>query len=536
MTPQVHPGSDPDARGSLLVADRVVTLGHGRYRARCLLMRGSRVTWVGDDPDSAPPHQRRIDLSGCTIGPSFVDSHVHMTSVGIVLTGLDLSKVATGRELLAAVASYAEQHTGRVIYGHGYDPHDFPDPLPTPDELSAAGAGRPVYLSRSDGHSAIVDRLTLSAAPLARSGGIEREADGTATGVLRREANQIIRRWSIGAMTDLELHDARSAAAAFAAHQGIGGVHEMGGQDLMGVDDFDAWALGEWPVEVTGYWGGFDLGFAVERDLRQIGGGIYLDGSIASHTAALDEPYADSHLTGELEYDDDTLTELFLEATNAGLQVAVHAVGDAAVRQAVRCWRETERRLPDYLGGAIPRLHHRLEYAAVLPPDLIDDIADLGLLICAVPSNEARWGQPGGMYERRLGTRRAAWTSPLRELADRGVNLAFGSSSNTEPMDPWAAVLAAEARSQDRHGITRLEAISTHTLGGRLAARQERHVGVLRAGMRADFAVWEGNPYSAADPRGHRCVLTVVKGRRTHGRINELPSWDEPPGQTRAAR
>lgn len=524
---QVRAGSDPEARGSLLVADRVVTLGHGRYRARCLLVRGSRVVWVGDDPETAPPHRRRIDLDGCTIGPGFVDAHVHMTSVGIVLTGLDLSRVGSGRELLDAVASYAEQHTGRVIYGHGFDPHEFPDQLPTPDELSAAGGGRPVYLSRADGHSAIVDRLTLAAAPLARSGGIERDHEGKATGVLRREANQIIRRWSIGAMTQEELGDARSAAAAFAARQGITSVHEMGGQDLMGVDDFDAWAGGEWPLDVIGYWGGFDLGFVVERELRQIGGGIYLDGSLGSHTAALEAPYADSHLTGELEYDDDTLTELFVEATNAGLQVAVHAIGDAAIRQAVRCWQQAEERLPDYLGDAIRRLHHRLEYAAVLPPDLVEDIAELGLLVCAVPSNESRWAKPGGMYEQRLGHERAAQTSPLRDLADRGVMLAFGSSSNTEPMDPWAAILSAQQRVHARHSITRLEAVSTHTLGGRTAARQDRYVGVLRAGMRADFAVWEGDPYNQEDPRGSRCVLTVVKGRRTHGRIAELPAWDD---------
>ncbi|MFT5222039.1 MAG: putative amidohydrolase YtcJ, partial [Glaciecola sp.] len=351
--PTVRPGSDPEARGTLLVADRVVTLGHGRYRAHCLLMRGSRVVWVGDDPSSAPPHQRRINLDGCVVGPAFVDAHVHMTGVGITLTGLDLSLVRSGREMLDAVMSYAGQHIGRVIYGHGYDPHEFPDALPTPDQLAAASGGHPVYLSRADGHSSLVDRHTLSAAPLARSGGIERDVEGRATGVLRREANQIIRRWSVGAMTSIELDAARLAASQYAAKQGIAAVHEMGGHDLMGVDDFDAWALGDWPLDITAYWGGFDLGFVAERDLRQIGGGIYLDGSIGSHTAALESPYADSHLTGELEYDDDTLSELFVEATNAGIQVAVHAVGDAAVRQAVRCWQQAQRLVPEYHGDAV---------------------------------------------------------------------------------------------------------------------------------------------------------------------------------------
>ncbi len=520
-------GSDDTARGTLLVADRVVTLGHGRYRARCLVVRGSRVVWVGDDPETAPPHQRRIDFDGCTIGPAFVDAHVHMTSVGVVLAGLDLSLVTSGEELLTAVENFAEQHTGRVLWGHGYDPHNFPDDLPSPDRLSAASGGRPVYLSRKDGHSALVDRHTLSAAPLARSGGIERASDGRPTGILRREANQIVRRWTVGAMTQEELGHARRAAAEFAASRGIAAVHEMGGQDIMGVEDFDAWALGEWPVEVSAYWGGFDLGFVVERDLRQIGGGIYLDGSLGSHTAALERPYDDSHLTGDLEYDDDALTELFLEATNAGIQVAVHAVGDAAVRQAVRCWQAAEAGVPEYLGDAIRRLHHRLEYAAVLPPDLVEDVAELGLMVIAQPAQEAVWGRPGGMFEKRLGLQRAAWVSPLRDLADRGVPIAFGSSGGAQPMDPWAAVHAAQHRVEPHHEITRLEAVSAHTLGGRLAARQDRFVGVLRAGMRADLAVWENDPFNDEDPRHHRCVMTMVRGRRTHGRIFELQGWDE---------
>ncbi len=530
---RVSPGSDPDARGTLLVADRVVTLGHGRYRAHSLLMRGSRVVWVGDDPAGAPPHARRVELDGCTIGPAFVDAHVHMTSMGIVLAGLDLSRVHSGREMLAAVSSFAEQHTGRVVWGHGFDPHHFPDAVPTPDELAQIAGGRPVYLSRSDGHSAIVDRQTLSAAPLARSGGIERDHEGLPTGILRREANQIIRRWTIGAMGDDELDGARRAAAQFAAQNGIAAVHEMGGQDIMGVDDFDAWALGDWPVEVVPYWGGFDLGFVVERDLRQIGGGIYLDGSLASHTAALEAPYADSHLTGELEYDDETLAELFVEATNAGIQVAVHAIGDAAIRQAVRCWRAAQAQLPEYLGDAIRRLHHRIEYASVMPRDLLDDVAELGLLVVAGPAHEAVWGGEDGMFVKRLGPERASQTCPLRDLADRGVPLAFGSSSLTKPLDPWAAIHAAENRTVARHEITRLEAVSAHTLGGRLAARQDRLVGTLRAGMRADLSVWEGDPFNAKDPRGASCVLTMVRGKRTHGRIAEVPGWDEEPHQTR---
>lgn len=508
------------ARGTLLTADRIVTLGHARVDAHAVLVRGSRVVWVGDDPQAAPPHRDRVDLPGCVIGPAFVDAHTHLTPTGLSLTGLDLRDVGSWAQLLRAVATYGDQHTGRVVWGHGFDPHDFTDARPDPETLTATARGRAVFLSRVDGHASLVDHTTLMAAPLARAEGIERDVQGRATGWLRREANHVVRRWSVGAMSEVELRSARRAAAARAVGLGVGSVHEMGGPDLMGLDDFDAWVEGAWPVEVHAYWGELDLAVPVERELRHAGGDLLLDGSLGAHTAALHAPYTDDVRTsGHLEVDDETLRAHFLAATRAGIQVGVHAIGDAAIDQAVRCWRAVDDEL-DALGhgDAVRRLRHRIEHAEVLDPDRLDDLAELGLVVSAQPAFEARWAGPGGLYRSRLGEERATWTNPFRALADRGVGLAFGSDANVTPLDPWGAVHAAEHRSHPEHAVSRLEAVSMSTLGGRHAARQERYVGVVRAGMRADLAVYEGDPYEADDPRGARCVLTIVAGRVAHGR------------------
>lgn len=502
--------------GRLLTADRIVTLGRGRYRARALLLRGSKVAWVGNDPELAPPHEQRIDFDGCTIGPAFVDSHVHLTPTGVALLGLDLRGVRGPEELLHAVRLHAEHHTGRVIWGHGWDAHAWDAALPSPAELSAASGGRPVTLARIDGHSTLVDTTTLGAAPLSRSGGIERDSEGRPTGLLRRDANKVAKRWAIGAMSEVELGRARHEVARLAASRGIATVHEMGGPDAMGADDFDAWRTEDWPIEVVPYWGAIDLGFVAERDLRQIGGDIWLDGSLGSHTAALSEPYADRPTRGALEYDDETLIELFLEATRNEIQVAVHAIGDAAIDQALRCWRTVTAQLPDWEMGGLRRFRHRIEHAEVMRPDQYSRVAELGLVVSAQPVFEQLWGGPGGMYEQRLGPERVATTNPYRELADRGVPLCFGSDANVTPIDPWGIVRAATDRADETHALTRLEAVSATTLGGRLAARQERWAGVLRAGMRADLAVWEGDPFSDGSLEDPTCVLTMGAGRITH--------------------
>jgi len=510
------------ARGTLLAADRIVTLGHGRKAARAMVVRGSRVVWVGDDPEQAPPHGERVEFPGCVIGPAFVDAHVHLTPMGLALTGLDLSEVASGEELLQAVATYAGAHTGRVVWGHGFDPHGFPDELPTPEELAQAAEGRSVYLSQVDGHASLVDRRTLSAAPLARSEGIERDRDGSPTGMLRREANHIVRRWSVGAMEEAELDAARKEAVARAASLGVASVHEMAGPDVMGLADLDAWIAQSWPIEVVPYWAGLDVETAMARDLRQVGGDLFLDGSLGAHTAALGRPYTDRRSTaGNLEFDDETLTAWFLEAARAGLQTSVHAIGDAAIEQAIRCWwRVADELRSDGLHDAVRRGRHRLEHAELLTTRMLDDIAELGLVVSAQPAYETKWGMEGGLYEKRLGRQRAATTNPFRAIADRGIGLAFGSDANVTPMDPWALVMAAQHRRYEQHAVSRLEAVSMSTLGGRHAARQERFVGVVRAGMRADVAVFEGDPYRAEDPRGTRCLATIVQGRVAHGDVS----------------
>ncbi len=523
---ETPPTREAPPRGTLILADRVVTLGYARTEARAVLVRGSRVVWVGDDLDAAPTHAARHELPGCTLGPAFVDAHVHLTPTGITLSGMDLTQVRSGAELLETVRAHASLEPGRLLWGHGYDDHDFPDRLPTADELAEAAPLRTIYLARRDGHSCLVDRNTLMAAPLARAQGVERDHEGRPTGILKREAHHIARRWTIGAMSESTLAEAREVAARHAATLGIGSVHEMGGPDIMGANDFDAWLHGNWPVEVVCYWGALDLGFVSHRGLRQAGGDLFLDGSLGSHTAALCQPYADENELGHLELDDEDLVDFFREATLSAVQVGVHAIGDAAIRQAVRCWRTVADGLPDYLQGELRRLRHRIEHLEVVPPDLLDEIAELGLVASVQPAFESVWGGHGGMYETRLGAQRAAWMNPYRALSDRGVMLAFGSDSNVTPMGPWGTVYAAEHRRRVEHGLSRAEAIAAACLGGRHAARQERYTGTVRAGMRADLAAWEGDPFRAEDPREARCVLTIVRGQVSHGQA-PLPAWDE---------
>ncbi len=514
-------------RGVLLVADGIVTLSAEPTHPRAVLVRGSRIVWVGADPEQAPPHRSRLELPGCVIGPAFVDAHVHLTTTGLALGGLDLAGLTRRADVLEQVAAHAAAHPGRVIWGQGLDTQRLQDAPPTPEQLTRAAGGRAVYLTQIDGHAGLVDRATLLSAPLARAEGVDRDHNGAPTGRLRREANHIARRWAVGAMSSAQLQAARRRAIARAAGLGIASLHEMGGPDQMGGDDLDVWIEDDWPVEIVPYWAGLDLEEAAARNLRHAGGDVLLDGSLGAHTAALSEPYHDRpEASGHLELDDDSLTEWLLAGTRAGLQLGVHAIGDAALRQLLTSLRAVEHRLAaERQPQTVRRLRHRVEHGVVVPPELSAPLAELGVVVSGQPAFEPRFGGEAGLYASRLGPQRRGWTNPFRQLLDAGVKVAFGSDSAENPLDPWEGVQAASAPQRGLRAITRCQALRLATLGGRYAARQERYVGVLRAGMRADLAAFAGSPYQAEDPRGTRAVLTLVQGRVAHG---DAPLPDAP--------
>jgi len=491
----------------------------GRQRGVAVLVHGGRIAAV------VPASQARslgadrvVDLGGVTLMPGFVDAHVHLTSTGLAMQGADLGGTRSAAELLERVRVAAAG--GGPIWGGGYDEGTFLSPgLPTVEELAAATGGRPAYLSRVDGHQGLATLDLLADAGALEAAGCERGPDGTPTGVVRDDANHRARRHARNLLPTAAIAAAQDRALATAARRGVVCVHEMGGPDIGGRRDFELLLdrVDTLPIEVVCYWGGLDLGYVLERKLNQIGGDLFLDGSLGSHTAALSTPYEDWPETrGSLYLDDADLTELYVRATMAGVQVGVHAIGDRAIGQALRC----ARRAVHIMGRtAFASCRHRIEHVELLGSDGADRLADLGLAASVQPAFDAAWGGVNGMYERRLGQRRAQSMNPFGDLWRRGVPMAGSSDSYVTPLDPWHGVAAAvhHHRKQQRLGVP--VALELFTLGGRVLARQEHVTGRIGLGQRADLTAFSGDVL-AADPRklvDGSAVLTMVGGKLAHG-------------------
>jgi predicted amidohydrolase YtcJ len=493
----------------------------GRRRDLAVVVEAGRIAAVLPAAELAAARPDRVvDLGDATLLPGFVDAHVHVSATGLTMHGADLRGAGGPEELLARVRAAAARLADGLVWGDGWDETGFERPeLPTPAELAAAAAGRPAYLARVDGHEGLATLDLLAAAGALEAPGCARDQAGEPTGVVTGEANHRARRQAMKALPDATLVAAQDAALALAARRGVACVHEMAGPNIGGRRDFELLLdrADRLPVEVVGYWGDLDLDYVADRKLAQVGGDLFLDGSLGSHTAALSTPYEDRPDTrGVLYHEDAELTELYVRATLAGVQVGVHAIGDAAIGQALRCARRAVRAVGP---TAFRACRHRIEHVELLGSDGADRMAELGLAASVQPGFDAAWGGSDGLYARRLGARRAKSMNPFADLWRRGVPTGGSSDSAVTPMDPWHGVAAAVHHHRPSQRLGPAVAVEVFTLGGRVLARQERASGRVEAGQRADLTAFPGDVL-AADPRtleGGEAIFTLVAGHLAHG-------------------
>ncbi|MEY3734127.1 MAG: hypothetical protein RL347_1486 [Actinomycetota bacterium] len=470
--------------------------------ATAMLIADGRIAWIGDEDGAAlyaGDAERTVDLGGALVTPAFVDAHVHLTSTGLALTGIDLSGVASLAEFLDALAR-AMADPADVVIGHGWDDSAWPERRPpTTAEIDACVGDRLVYLSRVDVHSALASTALRERVPEVRGD------DGwSQDGPLARAAHHRVRDVAFAAITPTQRQAAQRAALSAAAARGIASVHENAGPTISGPDDLtDALVLGSLSdmPEVIGYWGRLDHAEEA-RDLgaRGAAGDLFVDGSIGSHTACLMEPYIDteSPTRGAAYLDVDQVRDHIVSTTRLGLQAGFHVIGDGATQIVV----DGLVAATDVLGvDAMRAARHRLEHLEMPNSAHIAVLADLGIVASVQPSFDAAWGGPDGMYAVRLGRPRASAMNPFAPMVAAGVVLAFGSDAPVTPLDPWGGVRAAAKHSHPPYSLSARSAFAAHTRGGRRAARQEAdQPGALLVGAPATYAVWAPGPLAVQAP------------------------------------
>tara|TARA_R110000782_G_scaffold77621_2_gene153934 strand:- start:1959 stop:3620 length:1662 start_codon:yes stop_codon:yes gene_type:complete len=443
-----------------------------------------------------------IDLKGGVMFPGFTDSHVHLLGVGQRELTLNLEGTASIDELVTRMkAEVSDKAPGSVIYGSGWIETGWPEGrMPTAADLDAVSLDHKIILLRADGHAMVVNSATLAAAGITKDtpdpdgGRIERNADGAANGLLIDNAKNLV--IPLLTMPDADgLKSALEIGAKLYASRGWTGGHNMSvsPKEIPLMAELDA--QGRLPIRLYNALDaeGFEIAANREMETDTITNRavkIYMDGALGSRGALLIKPYNDRPDTSGLALmEPDDLAALMARADAAGVQLAIHAIGDLANRRVLEAVEA---------GGYDASHRWRIEHAQVFAvEDLMRASAD-GLIASMQPSHAI-----GDLFfaPARLGMDRLAGAYAWKTLLENGTVIAGGSDAPVEVGSPliefYAAVARKSLKGESSEGwhpeqaLTRDEALALFTSAAAYAAFEEDDLGTIEPGKLADFTVFD---------------------------------------------
>ena len=529
-------------------ADQVVhnatiyTMHPEQPEAEAMAVRGDRVLMVGSDEQvqQAYPEAPSLDAEGHAIVPGFIDAHGHLTGLAETFLQADLVGTESVDAVIDRLESFAaDLPEGAWLEGRGWDQNEWPGDgdFPTRQDLDDAFPDRPVYLVRVDGHAAWVNTAALEAVGMQEitdradpeGGAILRDDADQPTGILIDTAMGLVS-GEIPSATREQLDDALEEALEHTARLGMTGVHDAGiGREaieryerFIGKDRFPirVHAMLDGRGEAFDYYceNGLIYDLAGHLSVRSVK--FYMDGALGSRGAALLDDYSDDEGNqGLLMRSPEGLQEDVERALQCGYQVNTHAIGDRANREVLNAYEAAQ----ETYGTASGR--HRIEHAQVLHPDDMTRFADLNVIASMQPMHAT---SDMGWAEDRLGDERAEGAYAWQSLAERGVDLAFGSDFPVEPVDPLQGFHAAVTR-QDADGMpeggwmpdermTREGALHGFTYGAAYAGFNDTDRGRLAPGYYADFVMLSDDimEIPANELLDAEVIATYVGGTRVY--------------------
>jgi predicted amidohydrolase YtcJ len=501
----------------------IITMNPLLPRAGAMVVRERRIAAVGSWQEVAAHAEGLplLDLGGRTVLPGLIDTHAHFLWTALSLAALDVGEARDHATLQEIVRRALEGNPpGELIYGMGFTEYalDGERFSPIVEALDAIAPDNPVYLMGITGHTSAANSRALELLGLLDgTPGVMCDADGRPNGLLADKANNLADKkfWEAfgAAERAVEMVD---RAVGKALSVGITTLHALEGDDTgddRAILELMA-AMPALPLRIVLYFQTMDVGRVAALGLPRIGGCILLDGDIGPHTAALSEPYVDApSCYGTLYHTQEEIDAFVLEAHQAGLQVAMHAVGDGAVEQALRAYEAAL--------AAFPRddHRHRIEHCEIIREDQIQRAQRLGIALAIQPPFNHYW--PHTEYYSTLGEERAWKADPVRTLMRPGLLVAGGSDSTVTPLGPLIGVHAAVNHSNPAEGVSVQEALELYTTNAARIAFEEQEKGSLQVGKLGDFVVLAEDPF-AMDPGQIKDIpvdMTIIGGDVVYERV-----------------
>jgi predicted amidohydrolase YtcJ len=523
-----------------LLGGSVWTGDADRPWAEAVAVRGDRIIAVGSTRDIrrlVGRETRVIELEGGLVVPGFIDSHTHFLDGGFALLSIRLREARSRDEFVARIREKAAgMPKGEWILNGDWDQQQFDPPeLPRREWIDAVTPVNPVCVNRHDGHMVLVNSLALelagvTAATPAPAGGeiIKDPRTGEPTGILKDAAMELVTRHIPAPSFQAKLK-AAEAALKLAAQNGVTTTHDMASEtgnlsvyrELADSGKLTCRIYLYVPIAEVDAFARLSLKTPFGNDFLKLGGlKGFVDGSLGSSTALFFEPYADDpKATGIFAadmYPEGIMEQRIRAADAAGLQVAVHAIGDKANAVILDIFEKV-------IAENGPRDRRwRVEHAQHLRPADMERMAKLGIIASVQPYHaidDGRWA------ETKIGPERCRTTYAFRSLLDKGVRIAAGSDWTVAPLEPLAGIYAAVTRrtTDGKHPegwypeqkISLEEALRAYTTGGAYAEFAERSKGMIKEAFLADLVVLDRNIFQIAPEKiaDARVKTTIVGGR-----------------------
>jgi len=432
-----------------------------------------------------------IDAGGNTVLPGLIDNHFHVVATALHEFRLDFSRAKNFEDVGKTIRSVEKKADQNMILGVGLDYTRLEEKrFPDRTILDRYCSNVPLIIYSQDFHVLMLNTYAILyfKTPFTLNG-VELDAMDVPTGIFGKQAGAKLDKQIIQSSTEKERKLAVEQLMPNLLRRGITSLAAMEGENIK--NNFDTDVASEflyehkkdYPVSMDIFYQTVDIPRVLSKNLRRIGGALYLDGTMGSRTAALSFEYADApEKRGVLFFAQEDLDHFVERCCEHGLQVSFDAIGDAAIEMALLSF-EKANALFD-----VKSMRHRIEHAELIDEAQMERAERLGIVLCMQPTYEGYWGSVGGMYQQRLGDHYGQ-TNRFRKIIDTGLVLCGGSDSDVTEFNPMLGIHYAVNHPVPQNGVTLQEALRMYTYNGAIALCREREIGSLAPGKKADIVI-----------------------------------------------
>jgi len=455
-----------------------------------------------------------VDLKNRVIMAGPIDTHFHLLQTGLHLSSVDLNCCKTIDEVLQSLTNKVKKsNENKWILAKGLDEHKLQEKrVPTLKELDSVSKCIPIFVEDRGIHYAILNTAAIKKLgfneDIINNKLSKNEYKGVINGQFMEDIANEARHRLMQNFERKQIKEYLLEATKFAASCGITKLHAMEGELIFGDSEIPILLemRDKLHVKMSLHWNTFNYKAVKKAGLKVIGGDIFLDGSIGSHTAAMNEPYFDEpDKKGLLFYKSEEIENFINACINEDLQVGFHAIGDRAIEQAISAFEKESKK------NFVPNRKFRIDHFGCASNDHIRRAADLGIVIGTQPTFPFLRSD---VYRDRLGKERERHLYPLRDFIKAGLLVAGSSDHVVAPAHVMLEIHAAVNHPHEEQRLSVKEALQMYTINAALIESEEDTKGTISVGKFGDLIVIDKNPFSISkkDIKDISIEMTIVNG------------------------